>query len=70
MWWDWSEWQAELDRLALWGINRPLAFNGQEYVIRALYRSYGLNDSDLAPYFSGPAFLPWQVRIAGCRNSV
>ena len=42
------------------GVNLPLAFTGQEYVWKQLYMKYGLQEADLAPYFSGPAFLPWQ----------
>lgn len=37
----------------------PLAFTGQEYVWRLLFNSYGLNDTDLTDFFTGPAFLAW-----------
>ena len=33
---------------------------GQEYVWRALWRGAGLSEDELAAYFSGPAFTPWQ----------
>lgn len=46
--------------MALWGVNLPLAFTGSEFVWKQLYLKYGLTEADLAPYFSGPAFLPWQ----------
>ena len=29
--WNFTSFEAELDRLALWGVNLPLAFQGQEY---------------------------------------
>jgi len=45
--------------MALNGINMPLAFTGQEYVWRALFRELGITDSELAEWFTGPAFLAW-----------
>ena len=55
-----ARWEQEIDWMALNGINLPLAFVGQEYVWRQVYLQLGLPDSDLASFFSGPAFLPWQ----------
>lgn len=31
--------EAEIDRLALWGVNLPLAFQGQEYTWNRFYRA-------------------------------
>jgi len=59
-WWDWPRWSREIDWMAAHGIDMPLAMEGQEYVWRALWREAGLSDADLAAYFSGPAFTPWQ----------
>lgn len=59
-WWNWTQWEQELDRMAMLGITLPLAFTGQEYVWRAFYLSLGLTDADLNAFFSSPAFLAWQ----------
>jgi alpha-N-acetylglucosaminidase len=59
-WWRWPRWQREIDWMAVHGIDMPLAMEGQEYVWRALWREAGLSEADLAAYFSGPAFTPWQ----------
>lgn len=59
-WWDEARWRREIDWMALHGINLPLAMEGQEYVWQALWREQGLSDAELAAYFSGPAFTPWQ----------
>jgi len=59
-WWDWPRWSREIDWMAAHGIDMPLAMEGQEYVWRALWREAGLSEADLAAYFSGPAFTPWQ----------
>ena len=62
VWYSWEQWVEEIDRMALWGVNLPLAFTGQEYVIDAFYRGAfaNLTSADMAAFFSGPAFLPWQ----------
>jgi alpha-N-acetylglucosaminidase len=59
-WWDWPRWRREIDWMAAHGIDMPLALEGQEFVWRALWREAGLNEAELAAYFSGPAFTPWQ----------
>ncbi len=57
--WDWKRWERELDWMALHGINMPLSLNGQEKVLQATFKSYGLTDKEVSDYFSGPAFLAW-----------
>jgi len=59
-WWGWPRWEREIDWMAVHGIDMPLAMEGQEYVWRALWREMGLTEGELAEYFSGPAFTPWQ----------
>jgi len=59
VWWDWKRWQHEVDWMALHGINMPLAMNGQEAVWQKVFRGFGLPDSSISKFFSGPAFLPW-----------
>jgi alpha-N-acetylglucosaminidase len=59
-WWDWPRWAREIDWMAAHGIDMPLAMEGQEFVWRALWREAGLSEAELAGYFSGPAFTPWQ----------
>jgi len=58
-WKDWTSQEEEIDWMALNGFNMPLAFTGQEYVWRELYRGVGVTEEGLAAYFSGPAFLAW-----------
>lgn len=59
-WWDWARWQREIDWMALHGINLPLAMEGQEFVWQTLWSEQGLSAEELAGYFSGAAFTPWQ----------
>jgi alpha-N-acetylglucosaminidase len=57
--WNWDEWEKELDWMALHGINMPLAMAGQEAIWQKVWNSYGVSNDELKDYFTGPAFLPW-----------
>ena len=59
-WWDWARWEQEIDWMALHGVNNPVAMEGQEFVWQTLWKEFGVTDSELDRYFSGPAFTPWQ----------
>ncbi|PKK17781.1 N-acetylglucosaminidase, alpha [Columba livia] len=59
VWWDWARWEREIDWMALSGINLAPAFAGQEAAWQRVYRSLGLNQSEIDTYFTGPAFLAW-----------
>ncbi|KJE88736.1 lysosomal alpha-N-acetyl glucosaminidase [Capsaspora owczarzaki ATCC 30864] len=59
VWWEFARWEREIDWMALNGVTMPLAFTGQEYVWRRLFHLFNLTDSDLSPFFAGPAFLAW-----------
>ncbi|TSL82561.1 Alpha-N-acetylglucosaminidase [Bagarius yarrelli] len=59
VWWDWPRWQREIDWMALYGINLPLAFTGQEALWQGVYTSLGLNQTEIDDFFTGPAFLAW-----------
>jgi alpha-N-acetylglucosaminidase len=54
------QWQEEIDRMAMWGINMPLAFVGQEWVSLQFYLSLGLNETEItAQWMSGPCVYAW-----------
>ena len=57
--WDWERWSREIDRMALHGINAPLALTGHEAVSRAVLRDEGLSDEQIAHYLGGPTYLPF-----------
>ncbi|CAG2113416.1 unnamed protein product, partial [Medioppia subpectinata] len=59
VWWDFKRWEREIDWMAMKGINFPLAFNGQEYVWRKVFQTFGLTIPEIDEYFTGPAFLAW-----------
>ncbi|HWB54833.1 MAG TPA: alpha-N-acetylglucosaminidase TIM-barrel domain-containing protein, partial [Tepidisphaeraceae bacterium] len=57
--WDWPQWQHELDWMALHGINMPLAEVATEAIWRHVWLSMGITQKELDKYFTGPAFFPW-----------
>ncbi|MHB8636508.1 MAG: alpha-N-acetylglucosaminidase [Fimbriimonadaceae bacterium] len=57
--WDWRQWEREIDWMALHGINMPLAMTGQERVWENVWMTYGITDLQSLNFFTGPAFLPW-----------
>lgn len=58
-WWNESRWRAEVDWMALHGVNIALAYGGQEALFRNVYLALGLSDAELGAFFNGPAFLSW-----------
>ncbi len=57
--WDWNQWEKEIDWMALHGINMPLAMIGKEAVWKKVWKKLGITNKELDNYFTGPAFLPW-----------
>ena len=57
--WSWSDWELELDWLALHGINLPLAWVGFEKILLDAFQEVNLTTSQILPFFSGPAFQAW-----------
>jgi alpha-N-acetylglucosaminidase len=49
----------ELDWLALRGVNLPLAWVGYEKIFMDTFQELGMTDSEILPFFSGPAFQAW-----------
>jgi alpha-N-acetylglucosaminidase len=57
--WDWNQWEKELDWMALHGINMPLMGVGTEAIWRRVWMSFGVSEEELDQYFTGPAYYPW-----------
>jgi len=58
--WQFSDWEKELDWMALHGINMPLAMIGQEAIWQKVYKDMGMTNEEISAFFTGPSFLPWQ----------
>ena len=59
-WWRRQDWEREIDRMALSGVNMPLAVTGVEAVWQRTLLRFGLTHDETRAFLSGPAFLPWQ----------
>ncbi|GAA1631818.1 alpha-N-acetylglucosaminidase [Nonomuraea maheshkhaliensis] len=62
--WDWADWEREIDWMALHGITMPLAITGHEAVLHAAYSALGLDDQRIRAFLGGPGYLPFQ--FMGC----
>ena len=58
-WWDWPQWQRELDYLALNGVNLALVVEGQESVWINTFTNFGYSPADIRGWLVDPAHLPW-----------
>lgn len=57
--WGWSEWEKEIDWMAMHGINLPLAIAGQEAVWQHTLARFGYSDAEIKVFISGPSFIAW-----------
>lgn len=54
--WNWEDWEFQLDWMALHGINLPLAWVGFEKVLVEVFQEIGLTNAEIFSFLSGPAF--------------
>ncbi|KAJ8681692.1 hypothetical protein QAD02_017484 [Eretmocerus hayati] len=66
-WWAWTEWEKNIDWMALNGINLALAFHAQEAIWRKVFINMNLDSREIDQHFGGPAFLPW-ARMGNMRT--
>ncbi|XP_070531316.1 alpha-N-acetylglucosaminidase isoform X2 [Cardiocondyla obscurior] len=66
-WWQWQQWEKNIDWMALNGINLALAFTAQEAIWQRLYQELNLTKEEIDEHLGGPAFLPW-ARMGNIRG--
>jgi alpha-N-acetylglucosaminidase len=59
-WWNWPDWERELDFLALKGVNLALVIEGQEQVWIDALNEFGYTGEDVRKWLCLPAHQPWQ----------
>jgi alpha-N-acetylglucosaminidase len=59
--WDWQEWEKELDWMALNGINLALSVVGTEGVWQNTLRRFNFSESEIFNFMTGPAFQAWML---------
>lgn len=57
--WDWERWEKEIDRMALYGVNMPLATVASEAIAERVWLRMGLTKEEIREFFTAPAHLPW-----------
>jgi len=60
-WWDWPQWERELDFLALKGVNLALIIQGEEQVWIEALKEFGYTDESVRRWLCLPSHLPWQL---------
>ncbi len=68
--WDFEQWEREIDWMALNGFNLALNLVGQEEVTRRFLKEFGFTFSEIVEYLTSPIYLPWHfmgniTRIGG-----
>ncbi len=59
-WWNWDQWQREIDFLAMNGVNMPLQPLGQEATWIATFKEFGITSEQIRKNFLvGPAYFAW-----------
>jgi len=59
VWWDWPQFEHELDFLALKGVNLALVIEGQESTWIQTFKNFGYSDKAVRQWVVDPAHLPW-----------
>lgn len=59
-WWDWTQWEKEIDWLALHGFNLALVIQGQEAVWQNTFTKFGYTKEEMRNWLCSPAHMPWQ----------
>ena len=57
--WDWDQWERELDYDALHGYNMLMAPVATEAIMDRVWKQLGLTQAEIDGFTPGPAYLPW-----------
>ena len=52
--WDWERWEKEIDRMALYGVNMPLATVASEAIAERVWLRMGLAKEEIREVFHCP----------------
>ena len=55
----WTDWERELDWMALHGVNQMLVACGEEAVWQNVMQRMGFSDSDIRRFIPGPSYTAW-----------
>lgn len=66
--WGWTEWEREIDWMALHGVTMPLQLVGHEAVLEHVYTAHGISTEQVRRYLGSPVYLPFVYM--GCVDSL
>jgi alpha-N-acetylglucosaminidase len=58
-WWDWPQWEREIDFIAMSGVNLALVIEGQEQVWIDALKPLGYSDDEVRAWLVMPSHQPW-----------
>lgn len=67
-WWDWTRWERELDLLALYGVDSPLAVIGTEAIWINVLQQFGYTREEALRFPAGPAYTAWWL-MGNCQGT-
>lgn len=56
--WDWERWEKKIDRMALYGVNMPLATVASEAIAERVWLRMGLNKEEIREFSLPPHTFP------------
>ncbi|MBK6963705.1 MAG: alpha-N-acetylglucosaminidase [Bacteroidales bacterium] len=57
--WNWEQWEKEIDWMVIHGINMPLAIIGTEAVWQNTLRQFNVPEDAISRFIPGPAYTAW-----------
>jgi alpha-N-acetylglucosaminidase len=58
-WWNWEDWEKEIDYIAMQGINLALVIQGQEQILINTFKKFGYTDEEIRKWLVMPSHMPW-----------
>lgn len=60
-WWNWEQWEKEIDFIAMQGINLALVIQGQEQLWVNTLEQFGFTEAEVYQWLVMPSHQPWQL---------
>ncbi|MGB3004959.1 MAG: alpha-N-acetylglucosaminidase TIM-barrel domain-containing protein, partial [Chitinophagaceae bacterium] len=58
-WWNWEDWEKEIDYIAMQGVNLALVIQGQEQILINTFKKFGYTDKEIRKWLVMPSHIPW-----------
>lgn len=58
-WWNWEDWEKEIDFIAMQGVNLALVIHGQEQILINTFKKFGYTEEEIRKWLVMPSHMPW-----------